>query len=141
MTIIDWLQTGIGVIIDGAILMAIIPIAAVVLILNNSNARTQQVNQQIEKYTEFNQYDGTHVKPQDITAAVLTYRGFPAVAVQKSDGTNAVWSTTRKDTEYTAVDVNTVINQNTVYDADIEMNPNGEIITVIFKPCSGNCGR
>lgn len=142
MTVIEWLQTGVGVIIDSAILMAIIPISSVVLTLNSSNARSQQVSKQIEKYTEFNQYDGTHVKAQDITAVILAYRGFPAVKLERPDiSATYVWSTTIKATPFTAKDINDRLDPNAVYDSDIEINPNGEIVSVRFRRCNGGCGR
>ena len=141
MPVIEWLETGINAVLDSAILIAIIPIMSVVLMMNSVQARDKQVNTQMRDYTEFNQYDATHVYPQDITAAVLSYRGFPSVKVTLSNGTSAVWSTGASATDYKAASINTLLNQNTLYDSDIERNANGEVVSVIFKPCSGSCGR
>lgn len=139
--IIEWLQTGINVVLDSAMLIAIIPIMSVVLMWNSTSAHQQQTNALMQNYTEYNQYDMTHVYPQDVTAAILSYRGFPAVKVQLNNGTFAVWSTGAKATDFKAASINTVISQNTLYDSDIERNANGEVVSVIFKQCAGTCGR
>ena len=59
MTVIEWLETGIGIIIEGAILVSLIGILSVFTLLNQSMAFSEQSSKKMEKYTEFNQYDNT----------------------------------------------------------------------------------
>ena len=141
MPVIEWLMTGVNAVLEAAILIPIISIMSVVLTMNSVQARDKAINVDMRDYMAFNQYDETHVYPQDITAVILSYRGFPSVKVTLANGTSAVWSTGNSATDYKAASINALLNQNTLYDSDIERNANGEVISVIFKPCNGSCGR
>lgn len=81
MPVIEWLMTGVNAVLEAAILIPIISIMSVVLMMNSVQARDKAINADMRDYTAFNQYDETHVYPQDITAAILSYRGFPSVKV------------------------------------------------------------
>lgn len=143
--IMDWLMTGINIVLEGPLLAAVIAIMSVFLMLQSHMAVIQQNNEIMKEYTEYNQYDNTHVYPQDVTAAIMTYRGFPAVKVKCSKSAVAsgdIWSESSAATEYKAARINERIDQNVLYDADIEKNPNGEIVSMTFFACDhgSHCG-
>lgn len=146
MTVIEWLETGIGIIIEGAILVSLIGILSVFTLLNQSMAFSEQSSKKMEKYTEFNQYDNTHVYAQDVTAAIMSYRGFPSVNVRCNRSTSATtgdtWSESVQATDYTAVKINEKLDQDALYDADVERNANGQVISVTFWACEdASCSR
>ena len=139
MPVIEWLLTGVNMVIEGAMIIAVVSILSVVLVMNSHLAKVEQTNNMLKDYTEYNQYDFTHVYPQDVTAAIMSYRGFPAVQVKCSKSTSPtagdIWSETRQATPFQAAKINEKIDQNVIYDADIQRNPNGEVITVTFYAC------
>lgn len=143
--IIDWLMTAIDIVIDGPILVAVVSIMSVFLMLQSQMAVEQQNNEMLKDYKEYNQYDNTHVYPQDVTAAIMTYRGFPSIKVKCSRSavsSGDIWCESSAATEYKAAKINQVIDQNVIYDADIEKNPNGEIVSMTFFACDhgSHCG-
>lgn len=140
MVVIDWLQTGIDIVVDGVILVSLLGILSVFSSLNSQMALSQQSSLKMETYTEYNQYDGTHVYAQDVTAAVMSYRGFPAVNVRCTKSTSATtgdtWSESVQATAYTATKINEKLDQDVIYDANIERNANGQVIAVTFWACN-----
>lgn len=139
--IIDWILTGVNNIMTGVVLVGTVVMLGTVQILSSALSDQQAVRLDMQEYTEYNQYDFTHVYAQDVSTAILQYRGFPTVKVS-CDGTTKTWSEAFKATPYTAVEVNNAVRQDVIYDADIERNGNGEVIAVWFRQCDNGmvCG-
>lgn len=130
----DWILTGVNIILQGVLLVAVIAIISSISILNSNMSMQQATNAEMQDYTQYNQFNGKHVRPQDITTAIFQYRGMPAVKVT-CDGASYIWSKNGSASEFTATDINKLVNQNVIYDADIEKDASGSVVAVIFRQC------
>lgn len=140
--IAEAIKTGVGLCVVTAVMFGISVIFSSSLQMNSELSMQKSNNIAMKEYAEFNQYDFTHVYSQDVITAVFQYRGFPAVKVVDADGDIKIWSQGSSATVYTATEISDAINKDVVYDADIERNGNGQIVTIIFRACDNGtyCG-
>ena len=138
--IADNLVLAINVVLLAAMLVSFV---SVMSITTQLNSRIDEQNIQalrLEEYKKYNQYDNTHVYAQDVITAIFQYRGQPAVKVSTPAGP-MIWARNNAASEYTTTAIMNLINMDTIYDSNIDYGNNGEVVSVVFSPCSGGCGR
>ena len=85
----------------------------------------------MEEYREHNGYDHTVVYSSDIVSAILKSKGDLEIKVNATSGTYT-WNRNYKATNYTAAEINTVLDNTKLYDSEITYGGNDEVIGYEF---------
>lgn len=135
--IVEYFMQAVNLFIDNIIIVVILALFSLTIMFSNIVAEQEAVGDQMREITEFNQYDNTHCRQQDIISTIYEYRGDPEVTVTVSGGSVLKWSKTSAATAYKTSDISNVIPYNTVYDTQLIYGTNGEVSGITFKACSG----
>lgn len=139
-TIVDTIVTGVELSIAALILVAMVFIGTMSQHISSSIAEQQAITADLKEYRIHNQYDFTHVYPQDVIAAIYRGRGEPTVEVISNKG-NYTWSVTYAPCEYNTAAIASKIDQTVVYDASLKYDSNNVIIGYVFEAHKSGCGR
>ena len=110
---------------------------SLLLVVSLFTAFTIKVDEQettrirLEEYREHNGYDHTVVYSSDIVSAILKSKGDLEIKVNATSGTYT-WNRNYKATNYTAAEINTVLDNTKLYDSEITYGGNDEVIGYEF---------
>jgi hypothetical protein len=136
----DWIVTGIELLLTVGMIVGIILIMATSQQLNAAVSEQQALSEELKIYREHNQYDNTHVYPQDIISAIYQSRGIPAVYVKSGKGEHR-WTASYAPCEYSTAAITACIDQTVVYDASLVYSASGEVLAYEFVKHKSGCGR
>lgn len=128
--IADFISQGVDFIVVAVILSSIVTMMSAVRQMNDKVNEQQAVHMEIAEYRAHSAFNNTEVRGPDIIAAIMKYRGTPAISVKIGSNTYT-WSVDSTPCTYTVTNVSNIIKTGT-YSATLRYSSNGEVVAYEF---------
>lgn len=139
--LVEYIMQGISLLYNAIVLIAIGGLFTITAVFSAAVNQQEANGAKMRAYAEYNQFNGTHCYQQDVISTIYEYRGNPAVEVTFG-GSTYTWSTSSSATVYKTKEIADKITENVIYDADVELDTNGQVKKIKFVACPGEtCSR